>query len=121
MKKKTGIYIHFPFCKIKCGYCDFYSITDREDSIPIFIDSLIKEIKLYFNSHDVSEFNFDSMFLGGGTPSLIPSSAIEEIFKTLSDYVDISTLKEITTVLTRLGKNSRCFILSDPMQTDLNH
>ena len=96
MKKKTGIYIHFPFCKIKCGYCDFYSITDREDSIPIFIDSLIKEIKLYFNAHDVSEFNFDSMFLGGGTPSLIPSSAIEEIFKTLSDYVDISTLKEIT-------------------------
>ena len=96
MKKKTGIYIHFPFCKIKCGYCDFYSIADREDSIPIFIDSLIKEIKLYFNAHDVSEFNFDSMFLGGGTPSLIPSSAIEEIFRTLSDHVDISTLKEIT-------------------------
>ena len=61
MKKKTGIYIHFPFCKIKCGYCDFYSIADREDSIPIFIDSLIKEIKLYFNAHDISEFNFDSM------------------------------------------------------------
>ena len=96
MKKLAGIYIHFPFCKIKCGYCDFYSIADQEDLIPIFIDSLIKEIKLYFNSHDVSALDFDSLFLGGGTPSLIPSSYIEKIFKSLSKYVDLSTLKEIT-------------------------
>ena len=84
MKKLAGIYIHFPFCKIKCGYCDFYSIADQEDLIPVFIDSLIKEIKLYFNSHDVSALDFDSLFLGGGTPSLIPPSYIEKIFKALS-------------------------------------
>ena len=96
MKQLSGIYIHFPFCKIKCGYCDFYSIADRENSIPIFIDSLIKEIELYFSTNDVSAFNFDSMFLGGGTPSLIPSNYIEQIFETLSEYINLSDLKEIT-------------------------
>ena len=76
----SGIYIHFPFCKIKCGYCDFYSITDREESIPIFIDSLIHEINLYFKSHDTNVYNFDSLFMGGGTPSLIDPIYIERIF-----------------------------------------
>ena len=96
MKKNAGLYIHFPFCKVKCGYCDFYSITDREDSIPIFIDSLIHEIKLYFNTYDTSVYNFDSLFMGGGTPSLIDPVYIERIFNTLSDYIDISNLIEIT-------------------------
>ena len=96
MKKNAGLYIHFPFCKVKCGYCDFYSITDREDSIPLFIDSLIHEIKLYFNTYDTSVYNFDSLFMGGGTPSLIDPVYIERIFNTLSDYIDISNLIEIT-------------------------
>ena len=92
----SGIYIHFPFCKIKCGYCDFYSITDREESIPIFIDSLIHEINLYFKSHDTNVYNFDSLFMGGGTPSLIDPIYIERIFDTLSSHIDISNLIEIT-------------------------
>ena len=96
MNKNTGLYIHFPFCKIKCGYCDFYSITDREESIPLFIDSLIREIKLYFNLNDTTSYNFDSMFIGGGTPSLISPHYIEKIFNTLSDYIDISDLVEVT-------------------------
>ena len=95
-KKLAGIYIHFPFCKIKCGYCDFYSITDREDSIPIFIDLLIKEIELYFKSHNTSHLSFDSIFLGGGTPSLIASKDIERILSSLSKNMDISNVKEIT-------------------------
>ena len=95
-KKLTGIYIHFPFCKIKCGYCDFYSIVDKEDSIPLFIDSIIKEFELYFDSHDTSNLEFDSIFLGGGTPSLISSMDIERIVSALSKNINISTLKEMT-------------------------
>ena len=95
-KKLAGIYIHFPFCKVKCGYCDFYSIADKESSIPIFIDSLIKEIELYFENYNTANLHFDSIFLGGGTPSLIPSKDIEKIFNTLSKRVDLSKVKEIT-------------------------
>ena len=95
-RKKSGIYIHFPFCKIKCGYCDFYSITNQENSIPLFIDSLVKEIEIFFQENDVNNMQFDSIFLGGGTPSIIPAKYLEKIFLKLSNYIDINSLKEIT-------------------------
>ena len=47
--RKAGIYIHIPFCMVKCIYCDFYSVTKRDDSISQFIDCLIKEIELNKN------------------------------------------------------------------------
>ena len=43
--KSAGIYLHIPFCAVKCMYCDFYSITDRENSIPTFIKAIVQEIK----------------------------------------------------------------------------
>ena len=43
--KSAGIYLHIPFCAVKCMYCDFYSITDRESSIPTFIKAIVQEIK----------------------------------------------------------------------------
>ena len=41
--KKAALYIHIPFCKVKCVYCDFYSITKKEDEIPVFTECLLKE------------------------------------------------------------------------------
>ena len=96
MNKKSGIYIHFPFCNVKCGYCDFYSIVNRKETIPYFIESVIKEIDLYFNSNDLNKLEFDTIFLGGGTPSLIEPDYIEKIFKTLSNHINFSMIKEIT-------------------------
>ena len=96
MNKKSGIYIHFPFCNVKCGYCDFYSIVNRKESIPDFIKSIVKEIDLYFNSNNSNNLKFDTIFLGGGTPSLIEPHYIEKIFKTLSNHIDFSIIKEIT-------------------------
>ena len=96
MNKKSGIYIHFPFCNVKCGYCDFYSIINRKESIPDFIKSIVKEIGLYFNSNNSNNLKFDTIFLGGGTPSLIEPHYIEKIFKALSNHIDFSIIKEIT-------------------------
>ncbi|OUW20397.1 MAG: hypothetical protein CBD21_04160 [bacterium TMED161] len=96
MNKKSGIYIHFPFCNVKCGYCDFYSIVNRKESIPDFIKSIVKEIGLYFNSNNSNNLKFDTIFLGGGTPSLIEPHYIEKIFKALSNHIDFSIIKEIT-------------------------
>tara|TARA_B100000945_G_scaffold320807_1_gene332206 strand:- start:1773 stop:2903 length:1131 start_codon:yes stop_codon:yes gene_type:complete len=96
MNKKSGIYIHFPFCNVKCGYCDFYSIVNRKESIPDFIESIVKEIDLYFNSNNSNKLKFDTIFLGGGTPSLIEPHYIEKIFKALSNHIDFSIIKEIT-------------------------
>ena len=91
----AGIYLHFPFCKVKCMYCDFYSIPKREDEIPKFVESLATEISLYADSHDI-DWKFDTIFLGGGTPSLFTTKGLELILETLHQKFDLSNVKEIT-------------------------
>ena len=92
--KKAGLYIHIPFCKVKCVYCDFYSITKKEDQIPLFTDCLLKEIDMYKNY--VGEWSFDTIFFGGGTPSLLPAKYLEQILQKLHDTFDTSNVKEIS-------------------------
>ena len=92
--KYAGIYIHIPFCAIKCMYCDFYSIADREDSIPKFIEAIIKEIEQC--EIDVSEWMFDTIFIGGGTPSLIQEHHMDSILSCINKKYDLSNLKELT-------------------------
>ena len=60
--KYAGIYIHIPFCAVKCMYCDFYSVAEREDAIPKFVKAIIWEIENC--SIDVSEWEFDTIFFG---------------------------------------------------------
>ena len=91
---KAGIYIHIPFCKTKCIYCDFYSVTKRDDSIEQFVDCLVKEIKL--NKNKLSQFNFDTIFFGGGTPSVLTEHQIEKILNALNKHYGLDKNIEIT-------------------------
>ena len=93
--KKAGIYIHFPFCKVKCMYCDFLSLENREKDIPKFIQMLIREIELAGRNFN-EDWIFDSIFFGGGTPSLIEPKWMEEILNTLKTYFNLYKVKEIT-------------------------
>ena len=92
--KKAGLYIHVPFCKVKCVYCDFYSITKKEDQIPLFTKCLLKEINNY--KHYAGKWEFDTIFFGGGTPSLLPAKYLEQILQKLHDTFDTSNVQEIT-------------------------
>lgn len=89
---RAGIYLHFPFCKVKCIYCDFYSIADRDDEIPRFVQALIKEIELC--ELDASQWIFDTIFIGGGTPSLLEPSHLEMILNALRNNFDLSHVDE---------------------------
>ena len=82
MKKTAGIYIHIPFCTVKCMYCDFYSITNRLEDTPQFIKAIIEEIKLSKDIHN-KNYDFDTIFFGGGTPSLIDPIWIDKILTNL--------------------------------------
>ena len=93
--KKSAIYIHIPFCKVKCIYCDFYSITNREKQIPLFTKLLIKEINSY-RRYNKKKWEFNTIFFGGGTPSILPAKNIEKILIQLDNVFDISNVKEIT-------------------------
>ncbi|MFL3024693.1 MAG: radical SAM family heme chaperone HemW [Candidatus Neomarinimicrobiota bacterium] len=91
---KAGIYIHMPFCRVKCMYCDFYSVTDKDEFMPIFFDSLIKEIQMC--QLNTKNWEIDSIFIGGGTPSLMSSKQLENLIKELDDNFDLSHIKEFT-------------------------
>ena len=90
----AGIYIHIPFCTIKCIYCDFYSITDQEKTIPRFISAIQREIETCTN--DTNDWKFDTIFIGGGTPSLLNAKSIELIINSLEKNFDIKDIKEFT-------------------------
>ena len=90
-KEQAGLYIHIPFCLSKCGYCSFYSIKSV-NLIPEYIAALKKEIKYYRN---VFSF-FDSIYIGGGTPSLLTPKQFIEIFISLNKYFNIDINAEIT-------------------------
>ncbi len=79
-KKKLGIYIHIPFCVRKCAYCDFLSFSTDENSQKQYVDTLIKEIELF---SEKEQYQVDSVFFGGGTPSSINPEYIRIIMECL--------------------------------------
>ena len=90
--KELGIYVHIPFCKQKCSYCDFISYCDKNDLIEKYIKALKQEIK----NSSVNEYEISTIYIGGGTPSYIESKYISEILKTIKQKYNISRNVEIT-------------------------
>jgi putative oxygen-independent coproporphyrinogen III oxidase len=88
---KAGIYIHIPFCIQKCGYCDFYSVTDM-GLIPSFTAALVREIQLRSRPQAIC----DTLYLGGGTPSLLDRDALAKILKTIGQHFLITEDVEVT-------------------------
>ena len=88
MKKRLGLYIHIPFCKQKCNYCDFYSLGCEENKISSYIDALCKHIER--EAHLYKEYEFDTIFLGGGTPSLIEPQEFTRLAKAIKNNLNIT-------------------------------
>lgn len=89
----AGIYIHIPFCKKACSYCDFHFSTSLKYKSEM-VDALQKEIALrkdYLNSSPI-----ETIYFGGGTPSLLSNDEINRIFDTIEKYHNIDNVREIT-------------------------
>lgn len=89
----AGIYLHIPYCNTKCIYCDFYSITNHSTKNEM-IDCMLKEIE--GKAGKVKDKKFDTIFFGGGTPSLLSDYIFKKIFDTLYSNLNISKDSEIT-------------------------
>ena len=70
----AGIYIHVPFCRHKCSYCDFTSFPDKIDYAEAYMACLYKELKM--RGEELKDYEFDTVYFGGGTPSYIPPKLI---------------------------------------------
>lgn len=93
MDKTLGLYLHIPFCRSKCAYCDFYSITDHSCA-QRYEEALALHIEDY--SRGLEHYTVDSVFLGGGTPTILPKNLLRDMFDVLYANFNVAENAEIT-------------------------
>ncbi|MBK9778893.1 MAG: radical SAM family heme chaperone HemW [Anaerolineales bacterium] len=100
MTPDTSIYLHIPFCKHRCAYCDFNTYAGQESLIPAYVKALVKEIQFIGNqknrSIEYSNTRYSTIFFGGGTPSLLSGTQFASIMSALSSAFSISADAEVS-------------------------
>ncbi len=91
--KRLGLYVHFPFCKNKCAYCDFYSVVGYKD-IGKYMDALMLQCEDY--SASCEPYAIDSIFLGGGTPTIVPEKQMHELIDCIYENFNVTVDAEVT-------------------------
>ncbi len=83
---KAGLYIHVPFCVRKCPYCDFYSVPASDSNLyRKYTDAVLRNIKRYTENNP--SLKFDTVYFGGGTPSLMPAYFFSEVLETAEKFI----------------------------------
>lgn len=93
-KNPLGLYLHIPFCKSKCSYCDFYSLPHREEDMDAYVEALsahLAEVAPRAQAHCV-----DTVYFGGGTPSYLGEKRLVRLLKLVKKYYDVAKDAEIT-------------------------
>jgi len=85
-----GLYVHIPFCVRKCSYCDFYSEAGRLHLLDDYLEALLREAGQHRG------LSFDTLYIGGGTPSLLGAAGLEQMMAGLAGCFGLSNLKEAT-------------------------
>lgn len=93
-KRNLELYLHIPFCVKKCNYCDFFSASGTEEEQVAYVSAMVQEIQSY---QELSrEYEVQTIFLGGGTPSLLTPEQIEQIFNAIYHTFSVNENAEIT-------------------------
>ncbi len=92
MRKFASIYIHFPFCKRKCFYCHFTKFNYEKELVDKYLNYLVKEIQIRSNLN----YKIDTIYLGGGSPSLLNEEQLSMIISAIYKYFNIENNAEIT-------------------------
>jgi oxygen-independent coproporphyrinogen III oxidase len=91
----VSIYVHVPFCRSRCSYCDFNTYTGQEAFIPAYVDALCQEAEKIAASAG-RRLPVHTVYFGGGTPSLLPADGLEKILLTLHEHYQLKRDAEIT-------------------------
>lgn len=94
MNLMAGIYVHIPFCKRRCTYCDFFSTTRLEQDGGDYVDSLLAEAAL--RRGELNGELVETLYLGGGTPSLLPLRLLSRLVTGLAETFDLTGVAEFT-------------------------
>lgn len=95
-KKHSALYLHIPFCKLRCSYCSFYRNPFNEEHVKQYVKALLTELELLQNNGIFSETTIDAVFFGGGTPSVFNSKQITAILNKIHSSAKLATDCELT-------------------------
>lgn len=93
MPNNVNLYIHIPYCKVKCKYCSFYILPGTPKRVAEYFVALKKELIWYKEKQGVT--GFTTIYLGGGTPSFVDVALVEDLLDFISSNFDLSQLKEL--------------------------
>jgi oxygen-independent coproporphyrinogen-3 oxidase len=91
---QIGLYLHFPFCRQKCHYCSLFSRVGLEKLIPVYVAALKQDLFSY--QLELSHHQITTLYIGGGTPSIIPMEQFKKLLVSVLELANISTAAEIT-------------------------
>ncbi|HUS82470.1 MAG TPA: radical SAM family heme chaperone HemW, partial [Dehalococcoidia bacterium] len=94
MSECHSLYVHVPFCRSKCAYCDFNSYARQERLMPAYVDALLREATFWEGSGAVG--NVETVYFGGGTPSLLPIAEATRLMDGLRRLFDVAGDAEVT-------------------------
>jgi len=94
MAEKLGVYIHIPFCRAKCDYCDFYSLPDREEAMDEYLKALTAHIRE--TAPQAKGWQVDTVYIGGGTPSVFGAKRLTHLLGEVRRRFDVARDAEIT-------------------------
>ena len=81
-KKRLGLYLHVPFCRSKCAYCDFYSLPDPDTEVmERYVNALIAHMQSY--KKGARDYVADTVFIGGGTPTVLPPELLFRLIRSV--------------------------------------
>lgn len=89
----VGLYVHIPFCETKCGYCDFYSVAVKDRDTGPLVEGVIQEMETRLGDND---YRVQTVFCGGGTPTILPADQLETLLKTIARFAPVGSLQEYT-------------------------
>src|SRR5690554_3137666 len=92
MVKPLAVYLHIPFCRQKCGYCDFLSFAGREDLVKPYLAALVQEIQLLAGERPPVA----TVYIGGGTPTLLPGEELAALVEEVKAATRLDPAAEIT-------------------------
>src|SRR5438876_8444187 len=111
MKMHAGIYIHIPFCRSRCSYCDFATGMYQSELAARYVHAVVSEIAAW---REVEEPSYvDTIYLGGGTPSLLTPAQIERILEAVRDRFKVLDGAEVT-----MEMNPASIVSAPPQRLD---
>ncbi len=95
MISSISLYIHIPFCAHRCAYCDFNTYAGQESAIPAYVEALCEELR-WVGEHAPAPLRVETIFFGGGTPSLLSPAHYRDLFQAIHRHYEVLPGAEIS-------------------------